>query len=193
MDLDPRFTDDFERLIRLEKLDDLEGFMQLVGLFEEVPLYSRISQLSFLRGLSPTEKNRISYSRGSLVSTSHHRLLARVLRRSNYDFFCMISVLDWEDFNEDGLLTPTFWYTNPSRGDQISLESPSSTYSTFVADSLDRDPSFKIREGLAHLPGGPYIERVYAQLVAWLGSSGVNISGEREDFFLDYDAEPLER
>ncbi|MDQ3054258.1 MAG: Imm15 family immunity protein [Actinomycetota bacterium] len=168
MDLDPRFKANFERLIKHQKLDNLEGFMEPIDLFEEVPLYSRFSQVSFLDGLLPIERNRVLIRAAAWYLCVITKYFREAYVGRDCDFFCMLSILDWEDFNEGDLITPTFWYTNPSQGvlDQIRLESPDSAYSTFVAEALDRDPSFKINEDLTRLPDEPHVERVYVQLIS---------------------------
>lgn len=167
MELDRRYKTHFERLIKLEGLDDLSQFKDQVELFEEVPLYSRFSQLSFLKGLPSVEKNRILIRAGAW----YVRVIIGSLREScvgrDYDSFCMLSIRDWEDFPEGGLITPAFWCANPSQGvlEHIRLQPPNSAYSKFVAESLGRDPSFKINECLDFLPGEPHVERVYVQLI----------------------------
>ena len=168
MDLDPRFKADFEHLIKLQKLDNLEGFMEPIDLFEEVPLYSRFSQVSFLDGLPPIERNRVLIRAAALYLCVIINYFRENFAGREFDFFCMLSILDWDDFNEGGLVTPTFWYTNPSQGilEQIRLEPPSSIYSTFVAESLDYDPTFKINEDITPLSDEPHVERVYVQLVS---------------------------
>ena len=163
MELDAKFKTKLERLIEMEGLNDLEQFTEPVELFEEVPLYSRFSQLSFLEGLPSSEKNRILIRAGA----QHLRVILEYLTRRDCDSFCMLTIRDWEDFPQGGLITPAFWYTNPSQGilDQMRLQPPSSTYSNFVAEALDHDPSLKIDEYLSFLPGEPHVERVYVQLV----------------------------
>lgn len=168
MDLDPRFKADFERLIKLQKLDNLEGFMEPIDLFEEVPLYSRFSQVSFLDSLSSIERNRVLIRAAAWYLCVIIKYFREAYAGRDCDFFCMLSILDWEDFNEGGLITPTFWYTNPSQGvlDQIRLEPPDSAYSIFVAEALDCDRSFKIKEDLTRLLDEPHVERVYVQLIS---------------------------
>lgn len=163
MELDTRFKTEFENLIQIEGLDDLEQFAEVVDLFEEVPLYSRFSQLSFLNDLPPNEQNRILIRAGAW----YLRFIIEYLTRHDCDSFCMLTIRDWEDFPQGGLITPSFWYTNPSQGtlDQIHLQPPDSAYSDFVAEALDHDPSLKINEYLSFLPGEPHVERVYVQLI----------------------------
>ncbi len=84
------------------------------------------------------------------------------------DSFCMLSILDWEDFGEGGLVTPAFWFTDlHSRVlAQLRLEPPISTQSAFVADSLDRDPSFEIYEDMRNVENDPlFVKRVYVQKI----------------------------
>lgn len=168
MELDPRFKAEFEQLIRLQELDQLEGFMAPIDLFDEPPLYSRFSQVAFLDGLPPAEKNRVLIRAAAWYLPVIVKYSREFHAGRENDFFCMLSIVDWEDFDEGGLLAPTFWYTNPSQGilDQIRLEPPNSAYSTFVAEALDHDPSFLVWEDLASLPGTPYYERVYVQLTS---------------------------
>lgn len=158
------FKRDFENLIRVEGLDLLEDLMT-ASTFEEVPICSRDARLSFLGDLPPASKNRLlvqaaRWYLGVIIKFSESYFAGRA-----YDYFCMLSVTDWESFEEDDLVRVSFWHTNPSRGilGYLEFEPPRSKYSAFVADALDRDPSFDIFEGLSDLPDGPSVERVYAR------------------------------
>jgi hypothetical protein len=166
IDLEPRFKSDFENLIRGEGLDNIEAFMEPVDLFEEVPLYSRFAQLSFLSEVPPIEKNKLliraaTWQLSNIVTYCMKRDDARAS-----DFYCMLSILDWEDFDAGGLVTPTFWYTNPSRGVLAQLQFTSSlgTHGVFVLDSLDRDADIEVQEEIHLFSENSYMERVYVRL-----------------------------
>jgi hypothetical protein len=165
MQIDPRFAAGFERLIRDQFLDDLDGFLTRVELFDEPPLYSRFDQLTFLDGVPVEERNRL------LVRAAAAHLPAIVGHARGHDSFCMLSILGWEDFDGGSLITPTFFVTNPStrpdpedpRGilDYLCFDPPTSHYSAFVADALEHDPRYLIHEDLGSTPG---VMRVYVRI-----------------------------
>ena len=167
-DADPAVKAGFRHLLELEGLDRLDELMRVDDFFEELPLYSRYAQLSFLDGLPVAERNRL------LVRAAVSYLPVVLDHARDYyagrdrDYFCMVAVQSWEDFDEGGLVTPYLWFANPSRGvfDHLRFDPPQSSYSAFVAEALDHDPSFMLNEGLRDLPGGPYVERVYVRLVS---------------------------
>jgi Immunity protein 15 len=164
MDLDPRFRADFEQLVRVEGLDRLDDLM-VTSLFEEVPLYSRYAHVAFLDPLPVAERNRLLIRAAAWYLPVILAHAAASYAGRDHDYFCMLAVSSWDDFDGGGLVSPAFWYTNPSRGvlDQLRREPPTSPYSSFVADALDRDPLYRLSEGYSDLPGGPYLTRVYAE------------------------------
>ena len=150
MDIDPRFEADFARLIHEQSLDDLDAFLKPLELFDEPPLYSMYSQLTFLDGLTVEQKNRL------LIRAAVAHLERIVDHCRGHDFYCMVSVLGWDEFDEGGLVDPRFWNADPTtrpnpddpRGvlDYLRFHPPTSRYSTFVADALDHDPDYLIYE-----------------------------------------------
>jgi hypothetical protein len=166
MYVDPRFAVGFARLIHQQLLDDLDSFLEPVEDFDEPPLYSQYAQLAFLDGLTTDQKNRL------LIRAAVAHLPRIVGHGRGHDFYCMVSILDWGDFEDGGLICPAFWYTNPStrpaladpRGilDYVHFNPPTSHYSRFVADALDHDPAYLIHDDSG--TGDPWTRRVYVRL-----------------------------
>lgn len=165
MHLDPRFAAGFARLIRHQRLDALDSFLESVDDFDEPPLYSQFAQLAFLDGLTTEQKNRLLIR----AAVAHLPRIAEHLR--GHDFFCMVSIVNWADFEDGGLITPAFFCTDLSvrprsadpRGvlDYIPFTPPTSRYSTFVADALGHDPAYLIHDD----PGKDlWTTRVYVRL-----------------------------
>ncbi|GCE02190.1 Imm15 family immunity protein [Embleya hyalina] len=168
MHVDPRFVPEFVDLIHCERLDDLDRFLGPVELFDELPLYSRFHQLAFLDSLSVGQKNRL------LIRAAAAHLPRIVEHGRGHDFFCMLSVLSWDEWELGGLIEPAFWYTKPSnrpdpsdpRGilDYLRFRPPTSRYGLFVADALDHDPRYVIRDDSGT---DPLTRRVYVMVGEW--------------------------
>ncbi|MBB5631201.1 Imm15 family immunity protein [Sphaerisporangium krabiense] len=165
IELDPRFKTELFRLIHDEGLDRFGELMEAT-LFEELPLYSRYSQLQFLDPLSMSEKNRVLIRAAvahmvKVVEYSHNYYADRT-----YDYVCMVSVTGWGD--SDGRsewLTPNLWIGNP-RNDKLRsmrLYPAQGRQSEFVADALDGDAGLILNEGLSHFLGEPHVDRVYVR------------------------------
>jgi Immunity protein 15 len=165
-DLDPAYRPAIEALLRAEGLDDLDD-LSTVSTFDEVPLYSRYDQVDFAPALTTDQTNRL------LITAAAWYLGVLYERNKDRDYYCMVSVLGWADQAGGGLLSPNFWLTRPSTGTlaHLRFNPPTSEYSAYTADALDGDPDYTLAEGLSHLPGGPYVERVYIRLNAWTHSA----------------------
>ncbi|SPT49673.1 Imm15 family immunity protein [Actinomadura madurae] len=166
MFIDPRFAADFARLIHHQLLDDFDSFLKRVDDFDEPPLYTQYAQLAFLGGLTTEQKNRL------LIRAAVAHLPRIVEHGHGHDFYCMVSILGWDEFENGGLIRPAFWYTNPStrpdpgdpRGilDYVQFNPPASRYSVFVAGALDHDPGYLIHDDSG--TGDPWMRRVYVRL-----------------------------
>lgn len=109
----------FEALMRESGLDDPAQFLagpSFEGSFEEVPLYSRYSQISFLA-------DRIVLERNQMVILASVDLLRRIISGArdagwvDGDFVAMVSVLgideSWPNF-VDAMVVPCVWTARPT-------------------------------------------------------------------------------
>jgi hypothetical protein len=104
----------FERLIREERLDDIEKLLTPRE-WDEVPLVSRLRRIDFLAGLDAREKSRVLLVR-AVKHLERMGEFARAHHRT--DVVVMVSVLDWEEFRaeEPEPVIPNFWIcTNVER------------------------------------------------------------------------------
>lgn len=162
INVDPRYEEQIEDLLKEQDLWDLDDLMLLDRLddFDEVPLYSRFDQLSFLDGVSMADGNRI-------LIRAAVRHLGQVIEHSrsyfesrDRDFFCMVSITDWD--SSDGTsdwLQPALWLARPSNPVMAPMRiyEPRSAHSRFVAEAIDGEPDYLINEGLARFPGPMHI------------------------------------
>ncbi len=158
------YRGEFEGLIHREMLDRLDELMGIDDYFDEVPLYSRIDHFQFLRNLPVVEQNRAliraaTWHLETILEHAQHYYADR-----EFDYCCMVSVQDWEDFEDGGLITPGFWFANPSRGvfDYLEMNPPQSKYANFVAECLDHDPAYQLNENYSSF-SEIGVERVYIQ------------------------------
>lgn len=166
MEMDGRFRGAFARLLADQDLADLDGLMEYRGYFDELPLYSTYPQIAFLAPLPAEERNRvlIRTAAAHLDAVLHHSLMFYAGRE--HDHFCAVAITEWDEFDAGGLVTPRFWYANPSRGvfDHLVLDPPTSGYSAFVADCLDRDPAYALAEERTDEGGlRPRVRRVFVR------------------------------
>jgi hypothetical protein len=168
VDVDPRFRDDFQRLLAERGLLELDRYMEYPDYFDEPPLYTEDSQVAFLDGLSFEERNRqliraAIVHLGTLLDHSRAHFAGR-----EYDYFCAVTVTGWEFFEDGDLLIPRFWFANPSRGvfDYVRLGPPVSEQSLFVSRCLDDDPEYLLNEDVVAEFGGSRLERVFVQHVS---------------------------
>lgn len=150
---DPRFRADFERLVAEEELDDAEGFRRPIESVDEVPLYSRLSQVSFLDGLAARE-------RAAQLIIAGAWQLARLRERLTGlgpDFECMLVILDGEQLDDDGLVTPAIWYTHRWRelSQRLRLAPPDSELARFAVAVLG--PDAVVRDGVDDGMGRVYV------------------------------------
>ncbi|MFC0546052.1 hypothetical protein [Kutzneria chonburiensis] len=129
---DPRFLPDFERLVAEEELDKVAGFRRPIESVDEVPLYSRVSQVAFLDGLAPRARA------GQLIAAGAWMLgqIRAELTEMGPGFQCLLVILDGEQLDDDGLVTPAIWYTH--REIDLPLVPPSSGLARFAVEVLGR-------------------------------------------------------
>jgi hypothetical protein len=153
------------------------GSYHPAGPFDEIPLYSRNSDVAFLRGRSVREANEIliRYSARFLadVVDDAERAGGEPARR----FSRMISLMEWSDYRDDGsvvysagselLLVPRFWIGDLAHPDMRSFElSPgTSSCSRFVESALGTGGKFVVYENFSPLGGADVPARVYVRAV----------------------------
>lgn len=163
MEIERRFREEFERLIDKHDLSAFDGLMSYHGYFDELPLFAQYTEVSFLDDLPFEERNRVLIR----AAVAH---LEKILRYSrtfyegrDYDYFCAVTITNWEFVDEGDVVIPRFWYANPSHGvfDFAVLGPPESEYSRFVTGCLDHDPRYHVVEDVVHEYSGPRVERVF--------------------------------
>ena len=109
-----KIDQEFDRLIRKEKLDDI-GALLVPREWDEVPLVSRVQRIDFLGELDAKEKSRLLLIR----AVGHlRRILAFAEEHKRKDLVVMISIADWGnlDADEPEPVIPNFWIcTHPAR------------------------------------------------------------------------------
>jgi hypothetical protein len=163
-DLPPELRAEFDRLLAEQDLADLDGLMTYDGYFDELPLYSTYDQISFLDGYSPEERNKILIQAavGHLPKILDHA--RKWYAGRDHDYFCMVSVTDWEYIDDGEPVVPRFLYGNPSRGyfDHAVFSPPASRFSEFTAEAIG--PGYQLSEEVIEDNGRPRIERVFVQV-----------------------------
>jgi hypothetical protein len=163
--VDPRFRDDFERLLGEVDLLAFDRLMKYDGYFDELPLFATHSQIAFLDELPLMERNRVLVR----AAVAH---LGRILDHAwryyagrDFDFFCAVTVTGWDYFAEGDPLVPRFWRANPSKGvfDYLKLQPPASEGSNVVANLLDHDPDYPLNDDVVTEFGERRLERVFVQ------------------------------
>lgn len=142
-----RFRAEFASLLAEEGLVDPEVFAG-IELFDEVPIYSRLSQLTFLDHLPIAERNR-----ELIAATVRHldRLIEHFRSQSGADgrILRMVSVTGWWVHDDRGgiqctdgaseVLRPNFWIGNLSdeRMKNFRVFRPRTDCASFVATVVD--------------------------------------------------------
>ncbi|MBW7619901.1 Imm15 family immunity protein [Citrobacter portucalensis] len=103
-----KFDKEMQKLIKKEGLNDSSIFFSDYETFEEIPLFSRWKNISFLSSLSFNEKNKVLIKKGlELIADGNscsHNYMDNV---SNY-FICL-SLTNWDDYEEINCLTPNIF------------------------------------------------------------------------------------
>lgn len=169
MNIDPRFSDEFARVLGKHDLMDFDTLMEYDGYFDEPPLYGPYADVSFLDGLPPEERDRVLIR----AAVAHLEVILDYSRRyfegRDYDFFCAVTVTNWEFVEKEGApIKPRFWIANPSRGvfEYLRLDPPTSRESRFVAECLDHSPDYVLGDDIDRRFAEPRLERVWVQHVS---------------------------
>jgi hypothetical protein len=131
--------------------------MRYDGYFDEVPLYATYSEVSFLDGLPPGERDRLLLR----AAVAHLGVILDLSRGyyagRDYDYSCAASITNWEFVDEGDPIIPRFWYANPSRGvfEYARFAPPESDHSRRVAGRLGQDPEYVLSEDVVEELSGP--------------------------------------
>jgi hypothetical protein len=168
VEIDPRFRAEFEQVLANNDLLDLDGLMSYHGHFDELPLFAVSADVSFLNGLSYDERNRTLMRTAVAYLETILEHSRRYYEGREYDYFCAVTVTDWELFDEGALVKPRFLYANPSHGAfaVAPYGPPTSKYSQMIAEWLDHSPDYVINETVVHVPFGSRVERTWVQHTA---------------------------
>jgi hypothetical protein len=168
VDVDPRFADQFGRLFDRHDLTQYHRLMEYHGYFDELPLFARYAEVSFLDSLSIEERNRVLIR----AAVAHLETILDYSRQyyanREYDYFCAVTITGWEYVDEGEVVVPHFWYANPSHGafEYLALEPPTSQYSRFVADCLDHSPDYVLNDDVVRDYTETRVERVFVQHIS---------------------------
>ncbi|MBI0552091.1 Imm15 family immunity protein [Pectobacterium parmentieri] len=97
---------EMRKLIKKEGLDNPSIFFADYDTFEEIPLFSRWKNISFLSFLSFNEKNKVLIKK-CLDLIYENRT---IINNENIgDYFICLSLTNWDDYDEIGCLTPNIF------------------------------------------------------------------------------------
>lgn len=107
------FSRQIDALLRREKLDDLSGFLEYET-FEEVPLFSRYQNISFLSRLTVHDRNTVLIGFALRHLDRIIQYAAKHLDVNAFsNYFAMLSIIDWDECTpEYGQILPCFWITS---------------------------------------------------------------------------------
>jgi hypothetical protein len=160
-------------LLRQNDWGDFSGWLVELQDFDEVPLYSGYDQVAFLSHLPYEQRNRLLLCAAAVyLGRLVEYLEDRRQRGHDDDCFCMLSVLEWEEWEESGgesLLLPAMWFTNPSKDvlSYVPLAVASGAQADAVRAWLPEGDFLVCRNTLA----GDPIQRVYVIRPPMLPSS----------------------
>lgn len=104
------FDKEFKRLLHKEGLDNTDVYFADYDTFEEIPLFSRLSSISFLSSLSFDEKNRLFLNVGmDLISYFAGKARDYLDYSEAEDYFICFSLTGWDDYEETNCLTPNIF------------------------------------------------------------------------------------
>lgn len=99
----------FNSLIKKEKLNDFSIYFRNYESYEEIPLFSRYENISFLSDFSFNEKNKMLIRKGiELVRCIRDLSLSYLSENECKDYFICLSITDWDlnDYKEINCLSP---------------------------------------------------------------------------------------
>lgn len=99
------FDKEMQKLIKKEGLDDPSIFFADYDTFEEIPLFSRWKNISFLSPLSFNEKNKVLIKTGLELIHNSKKCECNDID----DYFICLSLTNWDDYEEINCLTPNIY------------------------------------------------------------------------------------
>ncbi|PWV98489.1 Imm15 family immunity protein [Mangrovibacter plantisponsor] len=107
-----KFDKKIQKLIKKEGLNDPDIFFADYETFEEIPLFSRSSDISFLSSLSFDDKNTILLQSAIELLTMQTNLVVNALGKDKADdFFSCVTITGWDSAEEMGYLKPNILLT----------------------------------------------------------------------------------
>ena len=101
---------EMQRLIKKEGLDNPSVFFTNYETYEEIPLFSRYKNISFLSSLSFNDKNKVLIRKGIDLIANCELMSANYIGSETIDdYFICLSLTDWEDYEEINCLTPNIF------------------------------------------------------------------------------------
>lgn len=94
-----------QELIKKEELNDSSIFFSDYDTFEEIPLFSRWENISFLSSLSFNEKNKVLIKKTLELIADCNSCSRNYIDNVN-DYFICLSLTNWDDYGEINCLTP---------------------------------------------------------------------------------------
>lgn len=101
--------DEFKSLIKKEKLNDFANYFNDYESYEEIPLFTRYKNISFLSDFSFNEKNKILILKGLELLRSIRMMASNYLNESEMkNYFICLTITSWDlsDYNEINCLSP---------------------------------------------------------------------------------------
>ncbi|MFP2420360.1 Imm15 family immunity protein [Pseudescherichia vulneris] len=117
--------DKFKTLIKKEKLNDFSIYFNEYESYEEIPLFSRYKNISFLSGFSFNEKNKLLIRQGVELIGYIREVSSDYLSESELeDYFICLSItdLDFHDYKEVNCLSPHIYVSRRKKWLLSSLD-----------------------------------------------------------------------
>ncbi|WP_416410787.1 Imm15 family immunity protein [Pantoea sp. App145] len=104
------FEKEMEKLKKKEGLDNLSVFFADYETFEEIPLFSRWKNISFLSKLTFNEKNKVLLESSLKMVDFCQKEAVKYLREDELDdYFICTTLTGWDDYDEINCLNANFF------------------------------------------------------------------------------------
>ncbi|WP_170116081.1 Imm15 family immunity protein [Brenneria roseae] len=111
-----QFDRELDLLIEHEGLNEESVYLRDYQDFEEIPLFSRFDNISFLGSLSFDEKNKVLIKKGLEVLEKSVELVTGKLPKNDcLDYFSCLTLTDIDDFHEVNCYTPNIFISKRKR------------------------------------------------------------------------------
>lgn len=97
---------ELKKLIKKEKLDKPEVYYANYETYEEPPLFSRFSYISFLQDLSFDEKNKILIKTAIELANKALKQVNQYLTHGIEEYFICVVLTNWDDIDEFNCIKP---------------------------------------------------------------------------------------